>query len=199
MKTVLIIILLFFISGCTTTQPTVTEYKLSTLNSNDFKAQADGCKDKSLTVSQAFGLSSLISLKMDYTESQNRVFSYSKAQWQESPVNFITLEILKKSRESNLFKNVNSSKSRGKKDYILESSIEEFMQYYSKENNRLYAKVTINLTLVNTKNGDIIASKVFNSKVDAKKANADGGVEALSIALSNILDKKIEWLNGVCK
>jgi len=41
--------------------------------------------------------------------------------------------------------------------------------------------------------------KTFNSRVDVKTPNAQGGVEALNIALSEIIFKNIEWLNGVCR
>ncbi|QFR43689.1 ABC-type transport auxiliary lipoprotein family protein [Sulfurimonas xiamenensis] len=200
MKTALAIIMILFISGCTTIKPAVTKYKLvSTDNSKIFSADVDGCKDKIIKISQAFSLSSLMHSDMKYTEFQNRVFSYSQAQWQESPNDFITLEILKSIRNSNLFKSVQSSKSRGENDFILESNIEEFMQFYSEDLKNSYVNMVISFTLIDSKTNTIIESKTFNSRVDVKTPNAQGGVEALNIALSEIIFKNIEWLNGVCR
>ncbi len=199
MKTVLIIITLLFISGCTTLKPAVTEYKLLAADAKEISTDANGCKDKTIKVSQAFSLASLMSLKMEYAEPQNRVFSYSQSQWQESPNDLITLEILKSIRDSKLFKSVQFSKSRGKNDFILESNIEEFMQFYSKDLKRSYVNAVISFTLIDSKTNRVVESKTFNSKVDAKIPNAQGGVEALNTALSEIIFQNIEWLNGACK
>lgn len=199
MKTVLIIMMLLFISGCTTLKPSVTEYKLLAADVKEVSADANKCKDRAIKVSQAFSLISLMSLKMEYTEPQNRVFSYSQSQWQESPNDLITLEILKSIRDSRLFKSVQPSKSRGKNDFVLESSIEEFMQFYSKDLKHSYVKAVISFTLIDSRTNRVVESKTFNSKVDAKTPNAQGGVEALNIALSEIIFQNIEWLNGVCR
>jgi cholesterol transport system auxiliary component len=189
---------LFLLSGCTTTKPSITEY---TVKAEVLKTEgsAVGCKDKSLKIAQAFSSSSLMSLKMDYAQSNNKVFSYFEAEWNESPNHFITSQILQNIKDSKLFKSVQVSKSRSKNSWILEINIEDFMQYYSEDYSESNANVVLGLTLIDLKTNEVIATETFNSKVKSKTLDAEGGVEALNSALSNILSQNIEWLNGVCK
>lgn len=198
MKLSLIITCLFLLSGCTTTKPFVTEYavKARILNTNN---SAAGCKDKSLKIAQAFSSSSLMSLKMDYTQSNNKVFSYSEAEWNESPNHFITSQILQSIKDTKLFKSVQVSKSRSKNSWILEINIEDFMQYYSEDYKESHANAALSLTIIDLDTNEVIATETFSSKVKSKTLDAEGGVEALNSALSNILSQNIEWLNGVCK
>jgi cholesterol transport system auxiliary component len=196
---VIIIFFILLLSGCATVKPPITEYKIisSTIDFKKYEPSAN-CRDKSLKIAQAFSPNSLMSLNMDYVESENRVFSYTKSQWQEDPNSAITQELLKNIRNSALFSNVESSKSRSKSDWILETNIEEFVQFFSKDMKSSYVNVLITLTIVDTKTGFVVATKTFNSKVDAKTLDAEGGVEALSNALSSVILQNIEWLNGIC-
>jgi len=192
------IIIIFILSGCTTVKLSITEYKI-VVDSPNIKSNVDGCRDKSLKISQAFSSNSLMSLKMDYAQDKSKIFSYSQAHWSESPNHSITMNLLKEIRDSGFFKNVQISKSISRNNWILEINIEDFLQYYSEDLKKSFAKVAINLTLIDSKNNTIIATKTFVSKVDVKTLNADGGVEALSSAFSNILTQNLEWLNEVCK
>ncbi|MCK4973694.1 MAG: membrane integrity-associated transporter subunit PqiC [Sulfurimonas sp.] len=197
MKKILILLSIVLLSGCVTTKPSITEYRVVAKTS---KAQSvvDGCKEKSLKIAQAFSSSSLMSLKMDYVQEESKIFSYSQAHWNESPNHSVTKEILKKIRDSKLFKNVQISRSRSKNSWILETNIEDFLQYYSEGLKDSFAKVIISLTLIDSKTNSVIATKTFNSKVNTNTLDAEGGVEALNKALSDILTQNIEWLNGVC-
>lgn len=192
------IIIIFILSGCTTVKLSITEYKI-VVDSPNIKSNVDGCRDKSLKIAQAFSSNSLMSLKMDYAQDRSKIFSYSQAHWSESPNHSITMNLLKEIRDSGFFKNVQISKSISRNSWILEINIEDFLQYYSEDLKSSFAKVAINLTLIDSKNNTIIATKTFVSKVDVKTLNADGGVKALSSAFSNILTQNLEWLNEVCK
>jgi cholesterol transport system auxiliary component len=197
MKLILIVMYVFLLSGCTTTKPSITEYRVV---AKTFKAQGvvDSCKEKSLKIAQAFSSSSLMSLKMDYVQEESKIFSYSQARWNESPNHSVTMEILKEIRDSKLFKNVQISKSRSKNSWILETNIEDFLQYYSDDLKESYSNVVIILTLIDSKSNNVISTKTFSSKIKSETLNAEGGVKALNIALSSILEQNIEWLNGVC-
>ena len=197
MKKILILLSIVLLSGCVTTKPSITEYRVVAKTS---KAQSvvDGCKEKSLKIAQAFSSSSLMSLKMDYVQEESKIFSYSQAHWNESPNHSVTKEILKKIRDSKLFKNVQISRSRSKNSWILETNIEDFLQYYSEGLKDSFAKVIISLTLIDSKTNSVVATKTFSSKVNTNSLDAEGGVEALNRALSDVLTQNIEWLNGVC-
>ena len=199
MKYILIIASLLMFSGCLVEKkPSITEYKIL-INHEKIITNVDGCKDKTLKISQAFSSSTLQSLQMNYIKSDSKVFSYSKSQWMESPKYAIYQAVFLKIRDSKVFKNVNISKSRSNYDLILEIVIEDFMQYYNKELDKSHVNVSFSLNLLDAETLNIISSEKFNSKVESKTLNAQGGVEALNIALLNILNENIKWLSGVCK
>ena len=195
----LLIILGLLLSGCATVKPTITDYKIFTKTVQNSNSSSNGCKDKSLKIAQAFSPSSLMSLNMDYMESDNRVFSYSQSQWQESPNDAITFELLKNIRSAGIFSSVEASKSRSKSSWILETNIEEFLQFYTKDMKSSYVNVAVTLTIIDTKTNSVVSTKTFSSKADAKTLDAQGGVEALSAALSEVISQNIEWLERVCK
>lgn len=198
MKYILIVISIILLSGCTTIVAPVTEYRLITKVPTTTQ-NSMACRDKSLKIAQAFSSSSLMSQNMNYAQGSTKQFAYSQAQWSESPNLGITSELLKHIRATELFKSVQISKSRSKNDLILEINIEDFMQYFSENSTSSHANVAIGLTLLDTKTNSVVATKTFVSKVDAKTLDANGGVEALSLALQNVLNQTKEWLGGVCK
>lgn len=191
-------VLILLLSGCSTTKPAITEYKLSL---GDFKhnATSESCRDKSLKVSQAFSSSSLMSLQMNYVEDAHKIYAYSQAQWNNSPNQEITSHVVKVLRESKLFKNTQNSKSRSNSDLILEINIEDFMQHYSKDLKKSYANVGISFTLINSNTSEVIATKTFNAKKDVILLDASGGVSGLDAALGDVLSQGIDFLNEVCK
>jgi cholesterol transport system auxiliary component len=193
----LVLIVLLF-SACSTVHPPVTEYRLNLNMPKNIQTQS-GCSDKSLKVAQAFSSTSLMTLNMNYVEGSMKQFAYSQAQWSVSPNDAITSEIIEMLRETKLFKSVQVSKSRSKSDMILEINIEDFTQYFSNDFDNSYGNAVVTLTLIDSKSSKVIATKTFNSKVDAKTLDAEGGVHSLSSALSDILKQSSVWFNEVCK
>ena len=192
------VLFLFLLSGCTTIKPSVTEYKIAfkSLSSNSL---SDGCKDKSLKVAQAFSSNSLMSLQMNYTQDESKVYAYSQAQWNNSPNQDISSHIVKVLRESELFKNTQNSKSRSRSNLILETNIEEFMQYYSQDLTESYSNVVISLTLIDAHTSEVLATKTFSAKSDVLTLDASGGVKGLKNALNDVLNQSLVFLNEVCK
>ena len=197
-KSIFMVVFIFLLSACSTTKPSVTEYKITVkaLKQSDLSS---GCRDKSLKVSQAFSSSSLMSLKMNYVQDESKIYAYSQAQWNNSPNQEVSSQIVKILRESKLFKNTQNSKSRSKSDLILETNIEDFMQYFNKSDTESYSSVVINLTLIDAQTSEVIATKTFSSKIDVKSLDASGGVKALDTALGNVLGQSLVFFNEVCK
>jgi len=199
MKYILIIASLFVFSGCIVEKkPSITEYKII-IKHDKTTTNSSGCSEKTLKISQAFSPSNLQSLKMNYIKSDTKVFAYSKALWMESPKYSISQAVFLKIRDTGMFKNVNIAKSRSTSQLILEIIIEDFIQYYNERLDTSYVNVSISLNLLDATTLKTISSKSFSSKVDTKNLNAEAGVDALNIALSNILEQNVEWLDGVCK
>ena len=192
------VILVTLFSGCSSPTPPITEYRIVS-DKILFDTNSSKCSGKSLKVSEAFSSSALMSLDMNYATNVNKQFTYSQSQWSSSPNNAITSEIVKLIRDTNIFKTVQISKSRTKNDMILEISIDDFMQYFIKNNQESFVNVQITLTLVDSKTSIATATKTFEVKIDSKTLDAEGGVEALNLALHEILLQSAKWIGGVCR
>lgn len=198
MRAILIILALFFLSGCTTMKPSIAQYSI-VIDDLNTKSSALGCKEKSLKISNTFSSSSLASHTMEYMESDNRVFAYTQSQWQESPRDMVESALLKGIRESELFNSVHPSKSRIKSTLMLETNIEEFMQFFSEDLKESHVKVILNLSLIDAKTNSVLRSETFRSRVETKSLDAKGGTEAFRSSLSEIISQNIEWLDGACR
>jgi cholesterol transport system auxiliary component len=192
------ILVTFLLLGCSSVQPTIVEYKIS-LKPIEYNSLSKRCKNNSLKVSQAFSSSSLMSSQMKYTEGDNKIYAYSQAQWSNSPSKEVSRQLVRVLRDSKLFKSVQSSKSRSKSDFILETNLDDFMQYYSDDSLKSYVKIVLNLSLIDSKINQVVAAKTFSAEMDTKTLDALGGVEGLDRALSEVLAQSVEFLNEVCK
>jgi cholesterol transport system auxiliary component len=173
MRVFLIILALFF-GGCTTIKPSVAQYSIA-LDDLKINSSALGFKEKSLKISKAFASSSLSSHRMEYMESDHRVFAYSQSQWQEAPSVMIESTLLKSIREAGLFESVHPSKSRIKSDFILETNIERFMQLFSEDMKESHVEVVLNLSLIDAKTNTLFKSRTFISRAETKSPDSEGG------------------------
>ena len=198
MKTILTILALF-LSACTTTLPPVQEYRVAPKLDLVQTQESSICKDKSLKVSQVFGNSFLKSTDMHYVIGEYKELSFTESAWSDSLAKLLTSEILTTLREAGIYHNVESYRSRSDADYVLESSINDFMQYFDKDAKKSYVVVDITMSLVDVKSSKVIATKRFYKRVEAKDVNAKEGVVALNSAFKDVLQQSVVWLKSSCK
>jgi len=198
MKYIYMVISLFLLLGCTPTTPKATEYRLN-LKMQTEPLSEQKCKKDSLKVGQSFSANALKSLDMHYGLGEYKRLVFSQALWAESPNKAITMAITKYIREIKLFKNVQISKSRSRNGLLLETDIEDFMQYFSEDEKSSYANVRISFTLIDSKNSQVISTKTFSQKERVMSNNANGGVIALNKAVEKLLQESGKWLSGVCR
>ena len=194
-----IFIIAIFLGGCSTAEPPMIEYRVSVKPTIEKESSAQGCSKRSLKVAAAFSSSSLMSMDMNYALGDNKQYTYSQSQYATSPNYVITSEVLKLLREMKIFKTVQISKSRSRNDYILEISIDDFMQYFSEAEKSSYVNVVISFTLIDTKDSTSIATRTFSSKVNSSTLDAEGGVKALGIAFEEVLNSSSKWFTEVCR
>ena len=198
MKITLIGILVVFLTGCTVTKPHVLSYRIAPTVS-EMKSNEGSCKANSLKVSQAFTSKGLMSKKMHYVETGYKEFTYTESGWSNPPNKAISKSLLASVRGSGLFLSVNSANSRSKSDLYLETTVEEFLQFYNMEDKTSYVEVKFSFTLVDLKNNKIVDSKVISQNITTESLNAEAGVVALNEALSQVLKQTNIWLHKACK
>ncbi len=187
-----------FMLGCSTKIPAITEYRVDT-ESLPQAFSVHGCKNKSLKIAQAFSPSFLMTLTMNYGLGNYKQYSFTQSQWAESPNRAITAEILEYIRLTKLFKSVQISKSRSKSGLLLETNIEDFMQYFSEDEKESFVHVSITFSLIDVKENSVVATNTFKSKINVDELSADAGVKYLNMALENVLHDSGIWLSEVCK
>jgi len=198
MKIVLITLALFIFGGCTVTKPHVLSYRIAPLL-NQEEIVNSSCKEKSLKISQVFTSRGLKSKKMYYAESGYKEFKYTESGWSNTPNKAIGKSLLASIRASGLFANVSSASSRSKSDLYLETTVEEFIQFYDMEKKRSHVEVRFSFSLINLQDNTIVDSKVVNRTIETDTLNAEGGVTALNQALTEVLSETNEWLSKACK
>lgn len=198
MKYILAIVSLLILNACTVVQAPISEYRIVT-HKHKVLLDSSSCRDKSLKVSQAFSADSLMSEKMKYVQNEYGEYSFRESKWSRTPNGAITDAITKSVRASKLFQSVQGYKSRSKSDYILESNIEEFIQYFTSDAKSSYVSAIISVFLVDARSGKTLQSHQISKRVDVKELNAEGGVKALNRALNEILVENKLWLNEVCR
>lgn len=198
MKIVSVVIALMLLSGCSITQRYKEAYRLQT-NHSFTPQNAELCRDKTIKVSQSFSKSTLMTREMRYIEGEYNEYIFSESEWSQSPNSAITQEITQSLRSWGIFGSVQGYRSRSKSDYILESSVEDFMQYFSRDLKSSFVNVVIHFTLVNAADSQVLKSFTFSKKIDVATVDAKGGVVALNQALSEILHEKNIWLSEVCR
>ncbi len=186
---------LFILSGCVDKQPHVSEYVLQKQLQIP-QAKQTQCFEKSLKVARSYGSSLYMKEDMLYGVNQYQIETFTKSKWAIAPAKAINAQIVDMLREMKLFSTVHSSKSLSYSDYILESNVDEFLQYFSQDDS--YVKVTVSFALIDHKNVKTVAAKSFSAQVNVDELNAKGGVEALNKALDEILLEVSKWLGEVC-
>jgi ABC-type uncharacterized transport system auxiliary subunit len=157
------------------------------------------CGDKSITIGKVFTSSTLMTKQMRYAENNYKEFSYLESEWANSPSKSISKALLNSIREAKIFSSVNSYRSRARNDLLLEANIDSFMQYYDEKKSSSYVKVALSLSLVDVKNVKALESTYIEKIVQSDSLNAEGGVNALNSALSEVLVATNLWLSEVCK
>ncbi|QFR49748.1 hypothetical protein FJR48_08385 [Sulfurimonas lithotrophica] len=197
-KIYILLTLVLVFSSCSTSVPTIVKYKVAS-NVDINKFEATKCKSKSVKVSSVLTSSSLMSKDMSYVQGDSKVFEYSESAWLNNPNLSVSRELVKMLRDIDIYKSVQEVKSRSKSDLIIESTLEDFMQYYSNDLKSSFAVVQINLTVIDSKTNEVLLSKTFKSKIKTKSLDAKGGVKALNLALKKVLEDSSAWLIEGCK
>jgi len=194
-KIVLICIGLF-LSACVSPRPAQQEFiMMPNLNLNAVKVQNRVLK--TIKIENSYSDTVFKSANMYYVENREKQFSFSKSKWALPLSSMINENILQMVQDLKLFQFVQSAKSKTKSDFILESNINDFKQYFENKNSKSYANASITFTLIDSNSHEILASKTFQSKVDVDTLNAAGGVKALQKSLNNILVSASLWLSEV--
>jgi ABC-type uncharacterized transport system auxiliary subunit len=193
-------LVLLFVSGCSlqTKVAAHTQYRLQ-VSPQTQSFSASTCKENVLQLKNIISYDPIATRSIYYQVGDLKLASYSESNW-ESPL-FKTVEssLISNMRDAKIFKDVISSHSSAKPDFILEYSVTEFIQHFSEDMNRSYATVKIHFALLENKNSKLLYSTDIEKKVPSATLDAEGGVKALQEALGDASKDANIWLNVQCE
>jgi len=185
------------LGGCATqTMPEITSYAIVISSANDAPSSKQPVFSKILKVSMPESSSAIMSRDILYQGSDYALNAYAYSRWSDTPNKMLGNLFISSIRKSNIFTTVLPVASRGKGDYILESTLYEFQQQIKTDNNSA-ARIRILFDLINKRNGDVIASKEISSSELARTVDVKGGVGALNKASYTIATKLNDWLRSL--
>jgi len=197
MKHIYIFLSVLFLSACSTTYPPYTSYELR--SALDVHQKQMVCSKDTLRVAKVTTSQALMRKKMFYVRGLES-YSYTQSEWAKRPSEFITEAWIQTVQKSNVFKSVVGADSQAKSRYLLESRVEDFMQYYDTQLKHSYAKVAITFFLIDTKSGAVVANMHFEEEEPCESLDAKGGVKALNKLLDKASKSLSVWISQVeCK
>jgi len=182
------------LTGCATqTMPEITSYAIAVSGASNDVSDKHPVFSKILKVSIPNSSSAIMSRDILYQGGDYALNAYAYSRWIDTPNKMLGNLFISSIRQRNIFTTVLPVVSRGKGDYILESTLYEFQQRINTTNGS-EARIRILFDLINKRNGNVVASKELSASEPAPSVNVKGGVAALNKASYSIAGSLNEWL-----
>ncbi len=193
-KSIQIALFGLIIGGCSlqTTVPAASKYLLNVAVESKVVANSN-FSDKVIRIAQMESSAILSTRNLYYSVDEGRSYSYTRARWIESVPKQLTSIMMLSITKTKIFKDVIPFRSLAKNDLILESSLYSFSQVLHDDGTATLA-LDLKVRLVEQYSRKIIASKLFEYKVDGVKGNAQGATEGYSKIATELLQDVNRWL-----
>jgi len=184
-------------AGCAiNTVPAPDSYTINILCATDKPLQKAARLTKVLKVSMPNSATAIMSRHILYQDDEFTQNPYAYSKWSDTPNKMLGSLFLSCINKHAIFKVVLPSYSKGKADFLLESTLSEFYHHINTDGSS-EARVRIEFFLIAPKHGNVIATKEFSSTVSAKTLDATGGVRALSEASGVVALNLARWLSSL--
>lgn len=185
----------FILYGCSTSTPAVNEYTLLSTHINQPKNTP--VSSKTLSVASSKSIGSLLGKNLIYLYENGQTGSYLYSRWSDTPAALIQRSFLASLNENALFASLSPTTTLARTDWVLESDLDAFYHRISKNTSDGYIDITYRLVDARTK--ELLASKRFIVSSPAATKDAEGGVEALKNATTELNHQCIDWLTTLLK
>jgi len=184
--------MLFLFNGCS--QKTVQKTDIYTLKfqQNENTKPTIMISNKTLEIMLPQSTKEIRKNKILYAKNFFQRESYAYSRWSDTPNKMLAQFLISKLDQSGIFNAVLAAHSPVDADLLLQSTIEDFYQYF--EDNQAYAIVKIRFFLIDKKDKNILSKHYFSAKIPSDSLDAKGGVKAFHIAIEQITDDVKTWL-----
>lgn len=175
--------------------PPTNAYTISIPNSKPARAITI---DKVIRVAVPRSTAAIMSRNILYQDQGYSLNPYAFSKWSDTPNRMLSNLFLTSIGDSMIFRAVLPADSRGKTDYVLESSLQQFHQQIHTDGSSS-VKVRIGFYFIEVKSGQVKAAREFIVTEKATTSDAKGGVEALNQAALKLDLQLLEWLAGISR
>ncbi|MHC3995191.1 ABC-type transport auxiliary lipoprotein family protein [Thiomicrolovo sp. ZZH C-3] len=198
MKWVIGILIAVLIGGCSVTReaPPVQSYRLDG-GAMITVAGAEGCHERVIRIALIEAPQWLEGTAIHYAGTDHRFYRYTRARWEQSPVQQIQQMIEKSVIESALFDGVVPYKSLAKNDWLLEVRIEQMLQTIG-ETGAGETELMLYAVLVDQYSRRILAQKSFTYRQQSSAADVRSAVKGWNEGVSAFKTALIAWLAQQC-
>ncbi|MBU1883977.1 membrane integrity-associated transporter subunit PqiC [bacterium] len=192
--------IVLFISGCSlqTLVGANNTYQFDIKDDPQHYSSA-GCKKYVLQVKNIDSYNPILSRSIYYSIGDYELATYSKSNWQEIPSKTIKSSLIQALRDTKIFNDVVSNRSSVQPDYVLEYSVEDFMQYFSEDMKSSDVDVKIHFKFIDYRSSKLLYSTTIEKKLPSASLDAIGGVKSISSALDDVVKQSSLWLDERCK
>lgn len=184
-------------AGCATyIAPATSSYTINTSCAATTSSSEMARSPRILKIAIPESTASISSRDILYQEGTFAQNPYAHSRWNETPDRMLHNLFLSCLGNSPVFTTVLPSYSKGKADYLLESTLLEFYHYINGDGSS-EGRVRIMFYLIATTTGQVVASTEFTSAIGARSLDARGGVGALNEASSTIAAHLTQWLSSL--
>lgn len=147
-----------------------------------------------LLVREAQGNRLINSNKIVFSDGNSRRGYYQLARWVEPPTRRFSVLLLNRLEHSRLFSSVSRLGNATIGDFQLNAELNDFYHDIKSTPGSAVAEITVEL--VDLKTRQMVARKRFSQEVSAESFDGEGAVRALTLAMNQILDQIVIWLES---
>jgi cholesterol transport system auxiliary component len=178
------------LSACTSIKLPVTEYYQLTQFSQKTYQSPHG--QSSLFVSPPEALRGYDGIKMNYSTQAFEVKSFAHHAWLGAPALMIQPLLTQSLQSSGYFKAVSSGIYSDKTDYRLDSQLLMLQQNFMTKPSRVF--LVMKLVFNDTRNNQVIASKIFQYRIPCPQETPYGGVLAANQAVKQFTADAVKFV-----
>ncbi len=193
----LAVLIVMLITGCSLTRemPPAQSYHLDTATLKPLTAAY--CSDRVLRIALIQAPEWMQGTDIYYTGEQNRMYRYTRARWEQTPVSAMQQISEKSVIDSGLFKAVVPYKSLAKNDWLLELRMETMVHHIDAER-KGRTELMLYGVLIDQYSRRVIEKKPFRYIDERDTATVQSAVEAWSFETKAFQGDLVNWLKQAC-
>jgi len=198
MKWIVSVVIAAVIGGCSLTRevPPTQSYRLDA--GGTAEPEAASCSGRVLRVGLLEAPQWLEGTAIYYAGSDHKFYRYTRARWEQPPVQQLQQIVENSVIESALFSGVLPYKSLAKNDWLLEIRVDRMLQTID-ENGRGETELMLYAVLVDQYSRHILAQKTFRYRHESDHADVQSAVDAWNESAERFREELVAWLAHQCK